>query len=150
MNLNRKSTLAGTALTVALALLMAGCSGQPLSEREKGTLAGGVLGAGTGAIIGSAVGNPAAGAAIGGGLGALGGAAVGNELQNQQVRSQEEETALQKQQQELEANRRELERLRQERATQMEARPPVYRSEARPESSFSSESETIEEDTTVH
>src|SRR3989442_15571354 len=99
MSLNLKSTLAGTALAVVLALLMAGCSGQPLNEREKGALAGGVLGAGTGAIIGSAVGNPAAGAAIGGGMGALGGAVVGNELENQKVRSQEEETALQKQQQ---------------------------------------------------
>jgi len=76
---------------VALMLAAVGCSGQPLTERETGTLGGGVLGAGTGAIIGAAVGHPAAGAAIGGGIGALGGFAVGNEMQNQSIQQQQTE-----------------------------------------------------------
>src|SRR5438552_1013765 len=57
-------------LVLAVPLFLAACSGQPLSTREKGTIFGGVVGAGTGAIIGSAVGAPGAGAAIGGALGA--------------------------------------------------------------------------------
>jgi hypothetical protein len=64
----------GVGLTVPLVLgsafALAGCTGQPLSTRERGTLGGGVLGVGSGAIMGSAVGHPGAGAAIGGALGA--------------------------------------------------------------------------------
>ena len=41
---------------------------------------GGLLGAGTGAIIGDALGNTGAGAAIGAGVGALSGAAIGGSL----------------------------------------------------------------------
>ncbi|MGH7865895.1 MAG: YMGG-like glycine zipper-containing protein, partial [Candidatus Binataceae bacterium] len=62
--------------------LMAGCSGQPLSTREKGTLGGAALGAGAGAIVGAAVGAPGAGAAIGGALGGVTGYAVGNSMQD--------------------------------------------------------------------
>jgi len=43
-------------------------------------LFGGLLGAGTGAIIGDQLGNAAAGTAIGAGIGALSGAAIGSEL----------------------------------------------------------------------
>src|SRR5258708_37661907 len=60
----------GVAFLLAGCFVLTGCSGQPLSTREKGTLGGGVLGAGAGAIVGAAVGHPAAGAAIGGALGA--------------------------------------------------------------------------------
>src|SRR5260370_25575785 len=60
----------GAAFLLAGCFVLTGCSGQPLSTREKGTLGGGVLGAGAGAIVGAAVGHPAAGAAIGGALGA--------------------------------------------------------------------------------
>src|SRR5712692_9986174 len=91
-----------------LMLGIAGCEAQPLSPREGGALAGGVLGAGTGAIIGSAVGNPAAGAAIGGGMGLLGGALIGNEIQNQQARNDYTQAELARQQAEIEANRRAL------------------------------------------
>ena len=64
--------------------MLGGCPGQPLSTREKRTLAAGVLGAGTGAIVGSAVGAPGTGAAIGA-LDAGTGLAVDNALQNQEV-----------------------------------------------------------------
>jgi hypothetical protein len=74
------------AATLGAAMLLAGCSGAPLTTREKGTLFGGAVGAGSGAIIGSAVGAPGAGAAIGGVLGAGTGYVVGNELQNNEYR----------------------------------------------------------------
>jgi uncharacterized protein YcfJ len=75
-----RNALVSTAL--AAALLLAGCSGQPLSTREKGTIAGGAIGLGTGALVGAAVGAPGAGAAIGGVVGAGTGYAIGNSLQN--------------------------------------------------------------------
>src|SRR5579864_7580877 len=72
----RKGVVTTILVAVAAALLVAGCSGEPLSTREKGTLIGGGLGAATGAIIGAAVGAPGAGAAIGGAIGGVGGFAV--------------------------------------------------------------------------
>jgi len=59
-----------------LLLVAAGCQSPYYADR--GALFGGLLGAGTGAIVGSAVHNPGAGAAIGAGVGALTGAAVGS------------------------------------------------------------------------
>jgi uncharacterized protein YcfJ len=70
------------ALLCALALMLAGCT-QPLTTREKSTLAGGGLGAATGAIIGATTGSPGAGAAIGGALGAIAGAVTADQLQAQ-------------------------------------------------------------------
>ena len=69
-------------LALVMALSLAGCYGPPLSTREKGTLLGGAVGVGSGALIGSAVGSPAAGAALGGLLGAGGGYLVGNAMDN--------------------------------------------------------------------
>ncbi len=71
-------------LSLLMMLTVIGCSGQPLSTREKGTLLGGVAGAGAGALIGSAVGHPGAGAAIGGVGGAAVGYGIGNHMQNEQ------------------------------------------------------------------
>lgn len=48
----RKGAISTVLMAVAAVLFIAGCSGQPLSTREKGTLLGGGLGAATGAIIG--------------------------------------------------------------------------------------------------
>ncbi|MGH7914595.1 MAG: glycine zipper domain-containing protein [Candidatus Binataceae bacterium] len=73
---------AGTFALVAM-LSLAGCYGAPLSTREKGTLIGGAVGLGGGALVGSAVGSPAAGAAIGGLVGAGGGYLIGNHMQNE-------------------------------------------------------------------
>lgn len=108
--------IAGIAL--ATAIVFAGCSGQPLSEREKGTGVGAVLGAGTGAIIGAATGHPAAGAAIGGALGAGGGYVVGNELQNQQSANDQTQAQMQQQQQEIENQRRQIEQMQQNQGTE--------------------------------
>ncbi len=79
----RKAILA---VALGAAMLVAGCSGAPLTTREKGTLLGGAIGAGGGAIVGSTVGAPGAGAAIGGALGAGTGYVIGNHLQNEQYR----------------------------------------------------------------
>jgi hypothetical protein len=87
-------------------VMVMGCS-QPLSTREKSTLAGGGIGAVTGTVIGAAVGAPGAGAAIGGALGAAGGALTGDQLQK---RDQE----LTAQQRDIEAQRREIRRQREE------------------------------------
>ena len=84
MRTNAVSMIKGLLVAIAIVVVM-GCSGQPLSTREKGTFIGTGVGAATGAIIGAAVGNPLAGAAIGGGIGALGGYAVGNEMQNKKT-----------------------------------------------------------------
>jgi hypothetical protein len=64
----RNRRVAILALALVAMVLGAGCSGQPLSTREKGTLGGAGIGAAGGAIIGAAVGAPGAGAAIGGAL----------------------------------------------------------------------------------
>lgn len=106
-----------TALWVA-AVTLAGCSGTPLSTREKGTIAGGAIGAGTGAIIGSAVGAPGAGAAIGGTLGAGTGFVVGNALQNTEIRNSQTQAQVSAQQQEINAQHSEIERLKQQQETE--------------------------------
>ena len=79
----RKSIIAAT---LAIAVLLAGCAGAPLTTREKGTLLGGAVGAGGGALVGSTVGAPGAGAAIGGVLGAGTGYLIGNHMQNEEYR----------------------------------------------------------------
>ncbi len=68
---------------VTLTASLAGCYGQPLSTREKGTLVGTGVGAAGGAVVGAAVGAPLAGAAIGGVAGGATGFAVGNHIQNE-------------------------------------------------------------------
>jgi uncharacterized protein YcfJ len=112
--MTKRWSSAGICLLGVLMLVGAmGCSGQPLTTREKGTLLGGGLGAATGAIIGAAAGAPGAGAAIGGVLGAGGGYLVGNALQNNEIRESHTEGRLAYQQREIERQRREISQLRQ-------------------------------------
>jgi len=61
--------------SLALAVMLPGCATPNAAER--GAMLGGILGAGTGALIGNHNGEAGAGAAIGGTLGAMGGALVG-------------------------------------------------------------------------
>lgn len=61
-----------------------GCS--TMSNTEKGVGLGGALGAGAGALIGSASGNPKTGAVIGGLLGAGAGGIIGNDVDRQDAR----------------------------------------------------------------
>src|SRR5579871_5001193 len=105
-------------LAIVGALTIAGCSGQPLSTREKGTLGGGVLGAGAGAIIVAAVGHPAAGAAIGGALGAGTGYVVGNSMQNNENQQAQTQGQIQQQQQELEQQRQQIQQLQNQQQTE--------------------------------
>ena len=105
-------------LAVVMALAVIGCSGQPLSTREKGTGIGALIGAGTGAIIGAAVGSPGAGAAIGGALGAGGGFLVGNELQNREISQHRTQAQINSQQQEIEHQHRQIEQLKQQQETE--------------------------------
>ncbi|MGH7905022.1 MAG: glycine zipper domain-containing protein [Candidatus Binataceae bacterium] len=74
---------AGILVLIAI-FSLAGCYGAPLSTREKGTLIGGAVGAGGGALVGSAVDSTGAGAAIGGLLGAGSGFLIGNAMQNEE------------------------------------------------------------------
>jgi len=63
------------ALVVAAAMPLSACQ----TPQQTGTLAGGAIGAGTGALIGSAVSSGSAGGAIAGGvIGAGAGALIGN------------------------------------------------------------------------
>jgi uncharacterized protein YcfJ len=101
------------AIILAMPILLVACSGQPLSTREKGTIAGGVLGAGSGALIGAAVGAPGAGAAIGGVIGAGTGALIGNELQNVEVSQHHTQAQISYQESELARQRREIDQLKQ-------------------------------------
>jgi osmotically inducible lipoprotein OsmB len=100
---------------LSLAAFLGGCAA-PMTQRERSTLTGGVLGAGTGAIIGSALGRPGRGALIGGGIGALGGAALGDQMEGQYQRQESQTRELEEQRRELERQRREMEDLRRSRS----------------------------------
>jgi hypothetical protein len=67
-------------IAIGAVCFAAACS-SPLTTREKGALAGGAIGAGTGALIGSQVGHTGAGALIGAGVGAVSGAVIGDAIQ---------------------------------------------------------------------
>src|ERR1700732_830569 len=114
----RERWLVTAGLGLAVMFLVAGCSGQPLTEREKGTGVGAVLGAGTGAIIGAAVGHPGAGAAIGGALGAGGGYVVGNELQKQEASQHRTQARINSQQKEIAHDHRQIDQLKKQQETE--------------------------------
>ena len=85
-------------LSLAAGILLAGgCytpEGRPDSTAS-GALAGGAIGAGTGAIIGSATRHAGEGALIGGAIGALSGALIGNsadEAQRERIREENPQT----------------------------------------------------------
>jgi len=66
-------------ITSLLFLIFASCA-RPLNTREKGTLAGGGLGAATATVLTTAVGiPPGTGAVVGGAVGAVGGALTGEQ-----------------------------------------------------------------------
>jgi hypothetical protein len=62
--------------TVLPVLFLSGC--ESLSHTENGALAGGAIGAGTGALIGNMTGHAGGGALIGAGVGALSGGLIGH------------------------------------------------------------------------
>lgn len=102
-------------VSVLAALLLAACSGGPMTTREKGAGIGALGGAAAGGIIGATVGHPGAGAAIGGALGLGAGALIGDYMQGQeQTQYQQNQQQIQQNQREIERNRRETQRLRQQ------------------------------------
>jgi hypothetical protein len=64
-----------------------------MNNTEKGAVAGGALGAGAGAIIGSATHNTAAGALIGGAVGAGAGALAGHSVDDSEKKQQQAQIA---------------------------------------------------------
>lgn len=89
-----------------------GCAGGELTTREKGAGIGALGGAAAGGAIGAAVGHPGAGAAIGGVLGLGTGALVGDQLLGQENKQKEQQKAIDQQRAELEKNRALIEELR--------------------------------------
>ena len=103
-------------ITVSLFLFSAivGCSGGGLTTREKGAGIGALGGAAAGGLIGAAVGRPGAGAAIGGVLGLGSGALVGDQLLGQEQRQADQQRQIDANQAELDRQSRDLERLRKQ------------------------------------
>ena len=89
-----------TVVTVGMAMLaiaLGGCESMGTAAQSKttqGAVLGGLLGAGTGAIVGNQSGHAGQGTAIGAGLGALGGALVGNALEENQRKAQQSSTPV--------------------------------------------------------
>jgi osmotically inducible lipoprotein OsmB len=66
-------------------VMSAGCCSP--SHADQGAVTGGLIGAGTGAVVGHALGNTGAGALVGAGVGALSGAAIGNGMDETEARN---------------------------------------------------------------
>jgi uncharacterized membrane protein YebE (DUF533 family) len=114
---------AGTRLAAVIGaiialLVLGGCDGQQFSTTQKATGVGAILGAGSGAIVGSAVGHPVAGTLVGAGIGTAGGYMVGRGLQNNEDAQAANQAQVSTQGRELEQQRRELQRLQQEQDTE--------------------------------
>ena len=103
-------------MLIAVPLLagLLGCS-TPLTTREKGAGIGALGGAAAGGAIGAAVGHPGAGAAIGGVLGLGTGALIGDQLQGRETEQARQQRQVDENQAELERQRREIERLKEQR-----------------------------------
>jgi outer membrane lipoprotein SlyB len=114
----RKSWIIAAAAIAAPLCLTPVCRAQSLSELQKGALAGTVLGAGSGAIVGAAVGHPAVGALVGGGVGLVGGAAIGEGLQKNENAERRTESAVGYDQREIEYQRREIRALQEQQQTE--------------------------------
>jgi phage tail tape-measure protein len=97
-------------------LLLAGCSGGPLTTREKGAGIGALGGAAAGGLVGAAVGHPGAGAAIGGALGLGAGALVGDQLQGQENTNYRQQQQINRNQAEIDRNRQDVQRLQRQRS----------------------------------
>ena len=90
----RRIAVIGVALVAAG---LAGCESMGTAAQSKtnqGAVLGGLIGAGTGAIIGNQSDHAGAGTAIGAGLGALGGAMVGHAMEENQQRTQQQTTPV--------------------------------------------------------
>jgi phage tail tape-measure protein len=112
-------TMNKTFATLLAALFLSssvGCAGGSLTTREKGAGIGALGGAAAGGLIGAAVGHPGAGAAIGGVLGLGTGALVGDQLQGQEIKQSDQQKQINTNQAELERQRGELEQLKRQQS----------------------------------
>lgn len=117
-----KAAFGGGFMVLALALFCAGnCQAQALTSTTEGLLGGGVLGAGAGALVGSAVGHPLGGALIGGGLGAAAGGLIGHGLQVDQERNYELADESAAEQRELARQRAEIHQLQAREIQRLQA-----------------------------
>ena len=85
----------GVAGLMVAATLLSGCETMGTAAQSKttqGAVLGGLLGAGTGAIVGNQSDHAGAGTAIGAGLGALGGGLIGHALEESEQRAQQQAT----------------------------------------------------------
>jgi len=101
-----------TQSVLLVAAVLSGCAGGDLTTREKGAGIGALGGAAAGGLIGAAVGRPGVGAAVGGVLGLGTGALIGDQLQGQENRQKEQQKAIDQQRVELEKNRALIEELK--------------------------------------
>ena len=86
-------TVTGLVGLVVAALLLGGCESMGTAAQSKttqGAVLGGLLGAGTGAIVGNQSDHAGAGTAIGAGLGALGGGLIGHALEANERKAQQQ------------------------------------------------------------
>jgi uncharacterized protein YcfJ len=74
-------------VTLCMMLVLVGCETMQ-SNTAKGTALGGIIGAGTGAIVGEQTGKAGAGTAIGAGVGAISGALIGKAMDNNKQAAQ--------------------------------------------------------------
>ena len=99
----KKIFVKGVGVTaIASILLLSGCSGGPLSTREKGAGIGALGGAAAGGIIGAAVRRPAAGALI------------GDQLQGHENTSYQQQQQINRNQAEINRNRQDIQRLQRQ------------------------------------
>ncbi|MBI1992449.1 MAG: hypothetical protein HYY90_01455 [Candidatus Omnitrophica bacterium] len=78
-----------------LTVILSGCESMGTAAQSKttqGAVLGGLLGAGTGAIIGNQSDHAGAGTAIGAGLGALSGGLIGRALEENEKKAQQQAT----------------------------------------------------------
>ena len=111
----RKIIVKSSAMTLITGvLLLAGCSGGPLTTREKGAGIGALGGAAAGGLIGAAVGHPGTGAAVGGALGLGAGALVGDQLQGHENTNAYQQQQINRNQAAIERNRQQIQRLQRQ------------------------------------
>jgi hypothetical protein len=113
----RKYWIATIALTGVIGAIPAVSRAQ-LTDTEKGTGVGVLVGGGTGAIVGSAVHHPVAGTLIGAGIGGVGGYAVGHHMQQEKDYNEQTQRELASQHQQIEQQRQEIQQLQQQNDTE--------------------------------
>jgi outer membrane protein OmpA-like peptidoglycan-associated protein len=94
------------------AIVASGCAGGSISTREKGAGIGALGGAAAGGAIGAAVGHPGIGAAVGGVLGLGTGALIGDQLQGQEIKQADQQKAIDQQRAEIAKNQALIEELK--------------------------------------